>query len=298
MQNCDTQHNPALSGEMRVPMETVPPLKLDDRKVILRRAAMEITPKAIVNLGVGMASAVGNVANEEETSDQIMLTADPGIYGGVPMHGFGFGAALNFTATIDHATQFDFIDGGGIDIACLGFAECDQAGNINASRFANRVSGCGGFINITQNSKKVVYVGTFAQLAPHPDMEGALKQLRDAGYRTVAFSNSSLALVTSQITNSGLAPLFDEIISVEQTGSFKPDVKVYHFAAERVGRPIGDLCLVATHDWDTHGAMTAGMGAAYIDRSGAPYHPLYLRPEIYAADMGEVVRQLIAVEAG
>jgi 2-haloacid dehalogenase len=165
-----------------------------------------------------------------------------------------------------------------------------------AGAMLDRVAALRG-VEVSQEARSSI-LGTFAQLAPHPDMEGALKQLRDAGYRTVAFSNSSLALVTSQITNSGLAPLFDEIISVEQTGSFKPDVKVYHFVAERVGRPIGDLCLVATHDWDTHGAMTAGMGAAYIDRSGAPYHPLYLRPEIYAADMGEVVRQLIAVEAG
>ena len=161
MQNYDNEYNPALSGELRIPLESVPPMPLDEKKVVLRRAAMEITPRAIVNLGVGMASGVGNVANEESISDQIMLTADPGIYGGVPLAGFGFGAALNYAASIDHATQFDFIDGGGIDIACLGFAECDSAGNVNASRFSNRVSGCGGFINITQNSKKVVFVGTF-----------------------------------------------------------------------------------------------------------------------------------------
>ena len=161
MQNFDTQYNPALSGEMRVPLETVPPMPLDEKKVVLRRAAMEIMPRAIVNLGVGMASGVGNIANEEKISDQIMLTVDPGIYGGVPLAGYGFGAAVNYAASIDHATQFDFIDGGGIDIACLGFAECDAAGNVNASRFSNRVSGCGGFINITQNSKKVVFLGTF-----------------------------------------------------------------------------------------------------------------------------------------
>ena len=125
MQNYDSQYDPALSGELRVPLELVPPLQLDEKKVVLRRAAMEITPRAIVNLGVGMSSGVGNVANEEKISDQIMLTVDPGIYGGVPLAGFGFGAALNYAASIDHATQFDFIDGGGIDIACLGFAECD-----------------------------------------------------------------------------------------------------------------------------------------------------------------------------
>jgi len=161
MQNFAEHYNPALSGEIKVPLETLPPLPLDEKKVVLRRAAMELAPQAIVNLGVGLASSVGNIANEEKISDQIMLTVDPGIYGGVPLAGYGFGAALNYTASIDHATQFDFIDGGGLDTACLGFAKCDGAGNVNASRFSGRVSGCGGFINISQKSKKVVFVGTF-----------------------------------------------------------------------------------------------------------------------------------------
>lgn len=161
MQNFDNQYNPALSGEIRVPLETVPALPLDEKKVVLRRAAMELTTQAVVNLGVGMASGVGSIANEEKISDRILLTADPGVYGGVPLGGYGFGAAVNYVASIDHATQFDFIDGGGIDIACLGFAEADSQGNVNASRFSGRVSGCGGFINISQNSKRVVFVGTF-----------------------------------------------------------------------------------------------------------------------------------------
>jgi propionate CoA-transferase len=161
MQNFDSQYNPALSGEIRVPLESVPPLPLDEKKVVLRRAAMELTGGAIVNLGVGMASGVGNVANEEKISDRIVLTVDPGLFGGVPLSGYGFGASLNYVASIDHAAQFDFIDGGGLDIACLGFAECDGEGNVNASRFSGRVAGCGGFINISQNSRKVVFVGTF-----------------------------------------------------------------------------------------------------------------------------------------
>lgn len=161
MQTFDNQYNPALSGEIRTPLEQFPRMELGEKKVVARRAALELTPQAIVNLGVGIPSSVGNIANEERISDQIMLTVDPGIYGGVPLDGYGFGASLNYVASIDHATQFDFIDGGGIDIACLGFAECDASGNINASRFANRISGCGGFINISQNSKKIIFVGTF-----------------------------------------------------------------------------------------------------------------------------------------
>ena len=138
----------------------------------------------------------------------------------------------------------------------------------------------------------------FASLKPHADVKPALERLRSSGYRTVAFSNSSLNLVTKQIANAGLAENFDAVVSVEETGSFKPDGKVYQFVAERLDRPVGDLRLIATHDWDTHGAMVAGMHAAYIDRSGAPYHPLYRRPEIHATTMGGVVEQVIAADTG
>lgn len=197
MQNYDEHYNPALSGEIRVPLETLPPIPLDEKKVVLRRAAMELTPHAIVNLGVGLASSVGNIANEEKISDQIMLTVDPGIFGGVPLAGYGFGAALNYVASIDHATQFDFIDGGGIDIACLGFAECDGIGNVNASRFSGRVSGCGGFINISQKSKKVVFVGTFTSGGLQTQIEnGELKIEKEGKYRKFVES-------VSQVTFSG-----------------------------------------------------------------------------------------------
>jgi propionate CoA-transferase len=143
LQNYDQQYNPALSGEIRAPLEIIPALPLDEKKVALRRAAMELRPRSIVNLGVGLPSGVGNISNEEKMAEQITLT-------------------VNYSASIDHANQLDFIDGGGLDMACLGFAECDGTGNVNASRFSGRVSGCGGFINISQNAKKVVFVGTFS----------------------------------------------------------------------------------------------------------------------------------------
>ena len=161
MQTYATGYHPGLSGELRTPVEAIAPLPLDEKKVIARRAALELLPNSIVNLGVGMPDAVGTIAGEERIEDLLTFCIDPGVIGGVPMSGRDFGAALNFSATIDHPYMFDLIDGGGLDMACLGFAECDGAGNINASRFANRISGCGGFIDISQNAKKVVFVGTF-----------------------------------------------------------------------------------------------------------------------------------------
>jgi 2-haloacid dehalogenase len=137
-------------------------------------------------------------------------------------------------------------------------------------------------------------LSSFASLPPHADIKSALTRLRSAGYRTVAFTNSSLKLVTAQIDNAALTAYFDDIVSVEETGSFKPDPRVYGFVARHVNRPIDELRLVATHDWDTHGALSAGMHAAYIDRSGAPYHPQYRQPDIYATTMDDVVEQIIA----
>ena len=160
-QTYGTAYNPALSGEVRIPMKTVPPLPLDDKKVMARRAAMELLPNSVVNLGIGLPDTVGRVAGEEKIFDLMTLTVDPGVMGGVPAGGEDFGAAINYQALIDHCSQFDFIDGGGLDCAFLGFAECDRLGNVNASRFADRIAGCGGFINITQNARKLVFMGNF-----------------------------------------------------------------------------------------------------------------------------------------
>ncbi|HEY4911168.1 MAG TPA: CoA-transferase, partial [Methylomirabilota bacterium] len=144
MQTYGTRYNPAFSGEIRVPLESVPALPLDERKIIARRAAVEIRAGSVVNLGIGMADNVGVVANEERISDLMTLTVDPGVIGGVPMGGLDFGAAVNAQAIIDHASMFDFIDGGGLDVAVLGMAQCDALGNINVSRFSGRLVGCGG----------------------------------------------------------------------------------------------------------------------------------------------------------
>jgi propionate CoA-transferase len=163
-QSWATQYSPTMSGELRVPLSSVPPLELSVRKVIARRAAMELRPNAVVNLGIGMPEGLANVAAEEHILDYIILTAEPGVIGGMPVGGLGFGSAINGDAILDQPAQFDFYDGGGLDVAFLGMAQADAQGNVNVSRFGSKLAGSGGFINISQNAKKVVFLGTF--LAP------------------------------------------------------------------------------------------------------------------------------------
>ncbi|MDX2290255.1 MAG: malonate decarboxylase subunit alpha [Hyphomicrobiaceae bacterium] len=159
--NYGVMYDPALSGEVRVPVDAIARLPLDERKIIARRAAFELPLNGAINLGVGAPDGVASIAAEEKVTPYLTMTTEAGAVGGVLAGGSSFGSSVNANALLDQSQMFDFYHGGGLDLTCLGMAECDQHGNVNTSRFGGRLNGCGGFIDISQNARAVVFAGTF-----------------------------------------------------------------------------------------------------------------------------------------
>ncbi len=158
-QTYQMKYSPAYSGEVRIPLTGITPLPFDPRKIIARRAALELFQGAICNLGSGVSTGIATIAAEEDILDQIVLTNEQGLIGGAPSSDAG--AAINYTSIVDQPYQFDFYDGGGLDLAFLSFAQVDADGSVNVSRFNGRIIGVGGFVNISQYAKKIIFSGTF-----------------------------------------------------------------------------------------------------------------------------------------
>lgn len=191
------EYDGSMTGDFRVPLGSLEAPKLDAKKIIARRAAMELQNGAVVNLGIGVPEFVSAVANEEGIGDWMTLTVEAGPVGGVPQGGSRFAGSVNVDCILDQPYQFDFYDGGGIDQAFLGLAQVDEKGNLNVSKFGGRIAGCGGFINISQNAKKVYYLGTFTT--------GGLKIATGDGKLEITQEGKSKKFVkeVEQITFSG-----------------------------------------------------------------------------------------------
>lgn len=201
------EYDGSMTGDFRVPLGSLEAPKLDAKKIIARRAAMELQKGAVVNLGIGVPEFVSAVANEEGIGDWMTLTVEAGPVGGVPQGGSRFAGSVNVDCILAQPYQFDFYDGGGIDQAFLGLAQVDEKGNLNVSKFGGRIAGCGGFINISQNAKKVYYLGTFTT--------GGLK---------IATGNGKL-----EITQEGKSKKFvKEVEQITFSGSY----------AAKIGQPV------------------------------------------------------------
>ncbi len=260
-QTYGTHYNPAFSCEFKVPTASIEPLPMDERKIIARRVAFELQPNMVVNLGIGMPEGVANVANEEGIFDYLTLTAEAGSIGGIPSGGLDFGTATNMDCLIDMHSQFDFYDGGGLDLACLGLAQMDSHGNVNVSKFGPKLAGCGGFIDITQTAKKIVFAGTFTAGAAELSIaDGKLKIVKDGGLKKIiqdveqiTFSgktaqqgNQQIYYVTERcvftLTREGvelieIAPGVDLEKDILVQMEFKPIIKNLRLMDERIFKP-------------------------------------------------------------
>jgi propionate CoA-transferase len=225
-QSAGTNFNPGFSGRMREPVDAAQSMALNERLIIAQRAAMELTPGCSVNLGIGVPEGVAEVASEGGVSDQIILTTEIGTIGGIPAGGHDFGMSPDAEAYVEMQVQFDWYAGGGLDIAFLGAAQVDARGDVNVSKFNGQFVGCGGFIDITQHTKKIVYCGSFT-----------------AGGLKVAVADGKLSIL-----KEGKARKYvNEVEQVTFCGAYATQIKQkVIFITERAVFELRDGCMMLT----------------------------------------------------
>ncbi len=208
-QNYAVQFDPSLCGETRRPLESISPDPLDERRIIARRAALELFPGAVVNMGVGVSAGIPNVTAEENLDGIFTITIEAGVIGGVAGHGLYFGSAYNPEVIIDQAYMFDFYDGGGLDVAFVSFAEIDINGNVNVTRFGNRNDGAGGFIDITQNARSIVFSGTLTGGGLEVSIEqGALRIKKEGKIQKFVSQVNQISFSGQRALERGIDVLF------------------------------------------------------------------------------------------
>lgn len=175
-------HDPSFSGQTRADLsDAVAPMAMNTEKIICRRAFLELRAGMNINLGVGIPMGVARIAFEEGLLAQVTMNTEVGLIGGLPEGGKNFGPARNPMAFLTQPSMFDFYDGGGLDLACLGMAQTDCEGNVNVSKLGPRLIGCGGFINITQSAKKCVFCGEFSAVGFDASVEEGRLVIRQEG---------------------------------------------------------------------------------------------------------------------
>ncbi len=219
----DVFHDPTLSGETKGPPSPIVPQPFTVRQLIARRAAAELVEGVVLNYGFGIPDGVAKLVAERGHLDRYYQTIEHGTYGGELLEGSLFGYARNATAMIDGPSQFDFYSGGGLDLAFLGFGEIDRFGHVNVSKLGGVTVGPGGFIDIAQNAKKVVFCGTF-------DAKGTRLEIGD-GRLGIARHGEGTKLVADveQITFSG-----NEAIKRGQTVLYITERAVFQLTAQGV----------------------------------------------------------------
>lgn len=181
MQTSGAAYEPWLSGQVQLNVSAVAPKPLDVRKIISRRAALELRPGTVINLGIGIPETVSAVAAEEGLTEYLTSTVETGTIGGVPQSTVRFGASINPECFLDQPTMFDFYNGGGLDLTVVGMAEVDENADLNVSKFGPRVAGAGGFINLTQSSKTIVFTGTFTASGLKCEVNDGLLKIAQEG---------------------------------------------------------------------------------------------------------------------